>query len=248
MDRRALLQTLLAAAATAALPAPAAAFGDRSRFVFAQGRHGGSWQPRPNALRRLGFELGTRTSVAALPEARAVDLASPELFSTPFLYVGGDGPMPPLPDAAIENLRRFLTFGGFVVFDAADGARGAFAAAAERELARILPTSPVGRVPATHVLYKSFYLLDQPVGRVLERPYLSGSLVGERLAAVVSANDLAGAWSRDDLGSWDYECVPGGDPQRELAFRLGVNLVMYALCTDYKEDQVHIPFIMKRRR
>jgi hypothetical protein len=23
---------------------------------------------------------------------------------------------------------------------------------------------------------------------------------------------------------------------------------MYALCLDYKEDQVHIPFIMKRRR
>jgi hypothetical protein len=27
-----------------------------------------------------------------------------------------------------------------------------------------------------------------------------------------------------------------------------VNLAMYALCLDYKEDQVHIPFIMKRRR
>ena len=30
--------------------------------------------------------------------------------------------------------------------------------------------------------------------------------------------------------------------------RLGVNIAMYALCLDYKEDQVHIPFIMKRRR
>ncbi len=28
----------------------------------------------------------------------------------------------------------------------------------------------------------------------------------------------------------------------------GVNLVMYALCLDYKEDQVHIPFILQRRR
>jgi hypothetical protein len=24
--------------------------------------------------------------------------------------------------------------------------------------------------------------------------------------------------------------------------------VMYALCLDYKSDQVHVPFIMKRRR
>ena len=56
------------------------------------------------------------------------------------------------------------------------------------------------------------------------------------------------SWSRDELGSWEFEVTPGGESQREQAFRLGVNTVMYAMCTDYKEDQVHIPFIMKRRR
>ena len=34
----------------------------------------------------------------------------------------------------------------------------------------------------------------------------------------------------------------------DLAFRIGVNLVMYSLCLDYKTDQVHVPFIMRRRR
>jgi hypothetical protein len=29
--------------------------------------------------------------------------------------------------------------------------------------------------------------------------------------------------------------------------RLGVNVAMYALCTDYKDDAVHLPFILKRR-
>ena len=53
---------------------------------------------------------------------------------------------------------------------------------------------------------------------------------------------------RDNYGTWEHECYPGGERQRELAFRLGVNLVMYALCLDYKTDQVHVPFIMKRRR
>ncbi len=42
--------------------------------------------------------------------------------------------------------------------------------------------------------------------------------------------------------------TPGGELQREKSIRLGVNVAMYALCLDYKEDQVHIPFIMKRRR
>ena len=42
--------------------------------------------------------------------------------------------------------------------------------------------------------------------------------------------------------------LPGGDTQRELAFRLGINLAMYALCLDYKTDQVHVPFILRRRQ
>jgi len=40
--------------------------------------------------------------------------------------------------------------------------------------------------------------------------------------------------------------VPGGEGQRELAYRFGVNLVMYALTGSYKADQVHLPAIMER--
>ena len=62
---------------------------------------------------------------------------------------------------------------------------------------------------------------------------------------VYSQNDLLGAWARDDLGMWEYEVEPR---QRENTFRFGVNLVMYAMCLDYKDDQVHLPFILKRRK
>ena len=40
--------------------------------------------------------------------------------------------------------------------------------------------------------------------------------------------------------------VPGGERQRELAFRFGVNLVMYALTGNYKADQVHAPALLER--
>ena len=68
-----------------------------------------------------------------------------------------------------------------------------------------------------------------------------------RLVIVYSQNDLAGAWARDNFGQWEHEVYPGGDGQREMAFRLGINLAMYALCLDYKTDQVHVPFILRRR-
>ena len=77
---------------------------------------------------------------------------------------------------------------------------------------------------------------------------MEGVIRDDRLVCAYVANDLGGAWARDDFGNYDFPCEPGGEQQRELAFRLGVNLVMYALCLDYKSDQVHVPFIMRRRR
>ena len=40
--------------------------------------------------------------------------------------------------------------------------------------------------------------------------------------------------------------VPGGEEQREFAYRVGVNIVMYALTGNYKADQVHVPAILER--
>jgi hypothetical protein len=247
MERRVFLKGLLAATTITALPGGARAFGESSRLVFAHGRYAGNWAPRRNALRRLAFEIGTRTSIATAPEEKVLDLHAPELFLHPFLYLAGDAPLPDLGQRALDNLRRFVRYGGFVLCDGSDP-DGAFADSCEALFQRLLPGTPVGRIPADHVLYKSFYLIDHPAGRTLQRPYQTGLVDGGRLAVVISANDLGGAWSRDELGSWEYEVRPGGEAQREQAFRLGVNTVMYAMCTDYKDDQVHIPFIMKRRR
>ncbi|AKU91463.1 DUF4159 domain-containing protein [Vulgatibacter incomptus] len=246
VSRAPLARALLIALLIVAIPQGAAAFGETSRLVFVQGKYAGDWNPRPSALRRLAFEIGTRTSIATVPEEKALPLDSPEVFRHPFLYLAGKRELPPLSAAEVDNLRRYLTYGGFLLCD--DAGDGRFAASCERELARILPGRTAGRIPAEHVLYKSFYLVNHPAGRTLASPYLSAYSEGSRLMAVVSANDLGGAWARDELGSWEYEVVPGGESQREIAFRLGVNIVMYSMCTDYKDDQVHLPFIMKRRR
>jgi hypothetical protein len=69
-----------------------------------------------------------------------------------------------------------------------------------------------------------------------------------RLAVVYTQNDLGGAWARDGFGRWEHEVIPGGDDQREEAFRVGVNLAMYALCLDYKTEQAHIDYILRTRR
>ena len=63
---------------------------------------------------------------------------------------------------------------------------------------------------------------------------------------IVGSNDWAAAWAIDDQGRPVAAVVPGGERQREMAYRFGVNLVMYALTGNYKADQVHVPAILER--
>ncbi len=242
-------RTFLCALASLPVARRALAFGDSARFIPAVAQHGGRWDTRLSGLRRLAWELQRRTSVDVIPDARPFSLASPKLFEHPFLYLGGDGEMPPLGAAEIENLRRYLTFGGFLLADANDGSNGTgFDVAFRREVTRVLPQSPLTPVPSTHVVFKSFFMLDAAPGRLLVKPQLEACFVGKRAAVMYSQNDLAGAWNRDEAGGYELEVVPGGEAQREVAFRLGINLCMYALCLDYKDDAVHLKSIMAKRR
>jgi hypothetical protein len=219
-----------------------------SLLVVGHVQHGGRWNPRPTALRRLSWELAQRTSIETGPDAVPVRLGQAGLHRYPMLYLAGDGALPPFPEPELAALRRHLQYGGFLLVDAADASDGSgFDASVRRELARLLPASPLARVAREHVLYKSFYLLDRQGGRALTKPWLEAQAVNGRVAVLYSQNDLGGAWARGALGDWEYSCTPGGEAQREVAMRLGVNIAMYALCTDYKDDAVHLPFIMRRR-
>ena len=210
---------------------------------------GSAWNPRPTALRRLLWEVTQRTSIEVHLDPVPVSPSDDSLFRYPLLYWGGSGAVPDLEEEAVKKLRRHLTYGGMLLIDSADADPGGpFDSVVRRTMARALPRSPLKRIDTKHVLYKSFYLVNTQSGRSLRLPYLEGASIEDRYAVVYSQNDLAGAWARDAFGRWEYEVTPGGQRQREMTFRLGINLVMYALCLDYKDDLVHAPFILKRRR
>ncbi len=230
-------------------PWAARAFGDNARFIPAVVKHAGKWDTRVSGLRRLAWELQRRTSIEVLLEVRPLLLDSPALFEHPFLYLSCEGPLPAFKPTEIEALRRYVTYGGFLFVDAVDLSVGnGFDATFRPWLSRVLPQNPLAELPASHVVYKSFFLLDAPAGRALNRPALEACLLNKRAAVMYSQNDVIGALNRDESGTYEYDVVPGGERQRELAARLAINVVMYALCLDYKDDAVHLPLIMQRRR
>jgi hypothetical protein len=204
---------------------------------------------RPTALRRLAWELERRTSLVTLPDPAGLPLGSPDLFRYPLARLSGARAFAMPPEADVVRLRRYLTFGGCLIVDSAEGrAGGAFDGCVRKLLARVLPGDFLKPVPADHVLWKSFYILHEVPGRVLVAPALEAIERDRRLVVIYTQNDLCGAMARDGFGRWEHDVVPGGDDQRERSFRFAVNLVMYALCLDYKTEQAHIDFIMRTRR
>src|SRR5260370_23569097 len=75
LSRRQLLSLPLLLAARRAL-----AFGDQARLQFAQVRHAGRWDPRPDGLSRLAWEIPKRTSIETSPLVKPIGLADPHLF------------------------------------------------------------------------------------------------------------------------------------------------------------------------
>jgi hypothetical protein len=232
----------------AVAPRAASAIGESSLFeVHAVEYAGGDAHPRPTAPYRLGWEVRKRTSIEVPLSHEGSRLDEPSVYEHPFLYWAGDASFPELSQDEIAGLRRFVRFGGFVLIDDNAPSQSGFDRSVRRELRRAFPNRPLRPLPGTHTVYRSFYLLSRPEGRVRGPDHLEAIEVGDRVAVLYSRHDLGGAWARDNLGSWQHPVTPGGEEQRERAIRLGVNIVMYALCLDYKDDQVHAPFIMRRR-
>jgi len=160
-------------------------------------------------------------------------------------------------NAALDDTSRAGLSGGTILLnsrepvDAPETIDGNTANAQRlRQIGRGIAIPPLMPVPPEHVLTKAFYLLQDFPGR-----YAGGQLWVEQAESrvndgvsslIIGGSDWAGAWAVDDGGRAMFPVIPGGEGQREMAYRFGVNLVMYALTGNYKADQVHVPAILER--
>ena len=226
---------------------------------------------KTDTISRQGLEglvrvLTVRTAVEP-GSPIGVDIEKDEVAFYPILYWPVLGNAKPIPTATLGKIDAFMKQGGMIIFDTRDFGSGLPSGvplsgeggtALQRLLGRLdLPR--VEPVPEDHVLTKSFYLLRSFPGRwdggQLWVEAEGGIDAGDQKKArradgvtsiLISSNDLAAAWALDKRGRGLYPTVPGGEEQREMAFRTGVNIVMHALTGNYKADQVHVPSLLER--
>lgn len=236
---------LLSAGALLSVAPEAFAFGGEGAFhprvLTTAGR--GLEVPRKDAPSRWAWELVRRTSAPARIASTPVAADNRKLLAEPFAIWSGASDIPELTHAEVKGLREFLKLGGVLVVDDSDPEHGAFGRAARRELRRVLPESPVVKLSGEHVVYKTYYILDRPVGRLVGPPKMNAIVRGKNAQVLLLSHDLLGALARDQ-GGWAMQVEPR---QRQQAIRLAVNIAMYVLCSDYKDDQVHAPWLMRRR-
>jgi Domain of unknown function (DUF4159)/Aerotolerance regulator N-terminal len=199
-----------------------------------------------------------------------LDIARDELVFYPLIYwpIVPGAPRPS--DAALKRIDAYMKDGGTVLFDTRDaviapaGQGGETRSPGMLELRKILSSLDIPElepVPRDHVLTKTFYLLRDFPGRfdagqlwvealpseseqeASGRPARGGDGVS---SIIITSNDFAGAWATRPDGQPMLPMVDGQPRQRELAFRAGVNIVMYTLTGNYKADQVHVPALLER--
>ncbi len=209
-------------------------------------------------LSGLAFVTNSRTA-ADMGRPIAIDPATDELSYYPLIYwpINEDAEIIGATTAARLNL--YLKSGGTILFDTRDQGSSGINADRLEEITRNLDLPAMTAIPSDHVLTKAYYLLREFPGR-----WTGGRLWVERLSGqsggassggrvndgvssiIVGANDWAAAWALNDARKPLYPAVPGGERQREMAYRFGINLMMYVLTGNYKADQVHLPAILER--
>jgi hypothetical protein len=183
---------------------------------------GGDWYANPTALPNLLKEIRARTGVAVSDRPATAKLSDPALWSYPYLYMTGHGNVK-FTDEEVRTLRRYLEAGGFLHADDNYGMDESF----RREIRRVFPEAELRELPQDHPVYHIFYEFAHGLPKIHKHdgkpPQGFGIFHRGRLVVYYTyETDLGNGWE-------DQKTYDDAPELREQAFRMGVNLFMFAL-------------------
>jgi hypothetical protein len=183
-------------------------------------RGGGDWYSNPTALPNLvefaNRELGTTIS----RQVATVEVGSQQIFNYPYVYMTGHGNVVFSAQEA-ENLRRYLTGGGFLHVDDNYGLNPYF----RREITKVFPDHELIELPFDHPIYHQKFPFPNGLPKIHEHdgkpPQGFGIIYQGRLVLFFSYES--------DLGNgWEDQIVHGNPEEVRLkALRMGANILQY---------------------
>lgn len=182
---------------------------------------GGDWYANKTALPNLIDFCNQNLGTDLHREEDIVDVGSPDLFLYPYVYMTGHGNVT-FNDAQAENLRKYLTSGGFLHIDDNYGMDPFIRV----ELKKVFPNKELVEIPFDHQIYHQKFDFDQGLPKVHEHdgkpPKGFGILDKGKIVLFYSyESDLGNGW--EDRSIYN-------DPQeiRIKALQMGANIIAYA--------------------
>ena len=185
---------------------------------------GGDWYANKTALPNLIRFCNEQLNMNIDPEDEIVEVGSPEIFSYPFVYMTGHGNVV-FSQQEAENLRNYLLSGGFLHIDDNYGLDKFI----RLEMKKVFPELSFVELPFNHPIYRMKFEFASGLPKIHEHdgksPQGFGIIHEGRLVCFYTYEcDLGNGWE-------DQEIYNDPEEVRQLALKMGANIVIYALTT-----------------
>lgn len=182
---------------------------------------GGDWYADPSSIPNWLSEFERRTGVRTYKQEKVVSLTDENLRAYPFLYMTGHGTVK-LAREERDALCAYLEDGGFLYANDNYGMDKSFRAMVRE----VFPERPLEEISADHPVFHSFY--DLPgLPKIHEHdgkpPQAFGVTIEGRMVIFYTFESDIGD------GLEDPDVHRDSPEKRELAMRMAVNVLMYAL-------------------
>jgi len=181
---------------------------------------GGDWYGNPTSLPNLIKFCNQNINTKIKHKPATVEPGSSDLFSYPFVHLTGHGNVV-FNDNEVQNLRNYLTSGGFLHIDDNYGMDKYI----RKEIKKIFPNNELVEIPSTHKIFQGPFSFPNGLPKIHEhekqKPQAFGIFIEGRLALVYTfETDLGDGWEDEEVHNNPKEV-------REKALKMGANLVHY---------------------
>lgn len=183
---------------------------------------GGDWYNDPSSEVNLLRYVAKHTNILVDITYEYVDLESDNLFLYPLLFITGHGNIN-LSDIEAQRLRVYLENGGFLYIDDDYGLNEYV----QREIKKVFPNKEFVELPFNHEIYNCHFKFNDGLPKIHEhdnKPPQGLAILHEGRVCVFYTfeSNLGDGWA-------DPEIHKNPEEIRELALKMGTNILVYAL-------------------